>query len=76
MKRRPRRHEVKAEIVIHNLTKAGTSIRFVVHGQGVKLGEILIGRGSLTWYGGHRKTGYELSWTRFAQLMNAKAYPA
>jgi hypothetical protein len=39
-----------------------------------KIGEIELGRGSITWYGGKRRTGKKMSWSRFADLMNEEAY--
>lgn len=39
-----------------------------------KLGEIVIGLGSFTWYGPNRRKPHSWSWTRFAALMNSEAY--
>ena len=53
----------------HELTKAGTSIDFEIFSEAEKIGTIVIGRGSLTWFGRNRRKSIELSWTRFAKLM-------
>jgi hypothetical protein len=39
-----------------------------------KIGEILLGRGSITWKGGKRKTGKTMSWSTFAQMMDREVY--
>ena len=71
--KRPRRkHSVRASVQIHQLSRAGTSIDFEVFADEEKIGTLIIGRGSLTWFGRNRKTPIELSWTRFAQLMDER----
>jgi hypothetical protein len=56
------------------LTRAGSSISFEIFADEEKIGEIVIGRGSLTWYGRNRHHGKKLSWSRFAKLMDEYAY--
>lgn len=73
-KRTQRRHAVKANIQIHELTKAGTSIEFDIFAEGEKIGQIVIGRGSLTWFGKNRHFGKTISWSRFAELLNKHFY--
>ena len=65
-----RKHSVSASVQIHQLTKAGTSIDFEIFSGAEKIGTIIIGRGSLTWFGRSRRRSIELSWTRFAKLMD------
>ncbi len=65
-----RKHSVRCTIEVPELTKSGSAVRFDVHADGEKIGTILLGRGSITWYGGKRKTGVQISWTKFAELMN------
>jgi hypothetical protein len=60
---------VSASVQIHELTKAGTSIDFEIFADEEKVGTIIIGRGSIAWYGRSRRKPIELSWTRFAELM-------
>jgi len=69
-KRTVRKHSVSASVQIHELTKAGTSIDFEIFSEAEKIGTIVIGRGSLTWFGRKRRKSIELSWTRFAKLMD------
>lgn len=69
-----RKHTVKANVQILDLTKAGSSMNFEIYAEGEKIGEIVVGRGSLTWYGRRRQHGKRLSWSKFAQLMDEHAY--
>lgn len=69
-----RKHSVRCTVQVPELTKAGSSVSFEVFADGEKIGTIIAGRGSLTWYGGKRKTGKEISWTKFAELMNEHCY--
>ena len=39
------------------LTKAGTSVQMEIHASGEKIGTIVLGRGSISWYGGKRQKG-------------------
>lgn len=73
-KRRTRKHEVKAQLSVLELTKAGTSLSLEIFASREKIGTLEIGRGSLTWWGGKRQHGKRLSWSRFAQQMNSLAY--
>lgn len=69
-----RKHSVRCTVQVPELTKAGSSVQFEVSADGEKIGTIVIGRGSITWYGGKRKTGTEFSWSQFAELMNQRCY--
>ena len=71
-KRTRRKHSVRASVQIHQLSKAGTSIDFYIYADEEKIGTMIIGRGSLTWFGRNRKTPIELNWTRFAQIMDER----
>ena len=73
-KRVVRKHTVKASIQVHELSKAGTSITFVIYASGEKIGTLVIGRGSLTWRGGKRQKEKTISWTNFADMMDNIAY--
>lgn len=72
--RAPRKHAVRAELSVQELTKAGTSLTLEISARGEKLGELEIGRGALYWRGGRRQTKKRLSWSRFAELMDDLAY--
>jgi hypothetical protein len=69
-----KKHTVKANVQILDLTKAGSSIDFEIFANEEKIGTIILGRGSLTWYGRNRKSGKSFSWSEFAELMDARAY--
>ena len=72
---RPRRkHSVKAHLQVLELAKAGSSLDLELYAAKEKLGTLIIGRGSLYWYGSHRKTRKRISWTRFAEMMDELAY--
>ena len=69
-KRRRRKHTAKAHVELQSLSKAGTSIEIELFAEGEKLGRLVIGRGSLTWFGkGRWKHGRRFSWSRFAEAM-------
>ena len=69
-----RKHAVRAQFNIHELTKAGTSLTLEISAAGEKIGQLEIGRGGLFWWGGRRHKSKRLSWTRFAELMDSLAY--
>lgn len=74
-KKRPtKKHDVRAELQVPKLSKAGSSLKLVIFARKEKLGEIIIGRGSLYWYGRHRQKRKRVSWTRFAEMMDELAY--
>lgn len=67
-------HTVSASLSVASLTKAGSALTLILESQGLKIGEIQIGRGGLFWWGRHRKTRKRISWSRFADLMDDLAY--
>jgi hypothetical protein len=69
-----KKHTVKANVQILDLTKAGSSIDFEIFANEEKIGRIILGRGSLRWYGRNRKSGKSFSWSEFADLMDKNAY--
>ncbi len=73
-KRTERKHTVKANVQILDLTKAGSSMEFEIYAEREKIGTIILGRGSLTWFGKKRQHGKRLSWSQFAQLMDEHFY--
>jgi hypothetical protein len=75
-KQAARKHTVKASIQVHELSKAGTSIEFEIYASGEKIGNLVIGRGSLTWRGGRKQKEKTISWTRFADMMDDITYGA
>jgi hypothetical protein len=75
-KRVVRRQQVKASMQVLELNNAGSSMELEVYEAGEKLGHIVLGRGSLTWFGANRQKSKRWSWGAFAKLMNEAAYGA
>ncbi len=73
-KRTLKKHTVKANMQVLELTKAGSSIDFEIFANKEKIGTIIIGRGSITWRGKDRRYSKRLSWSRFAELMDEFSY--
>jgi hypothetical protein len=75
-KRRTKRHVVQADFRVPQLAKAGSSLSLKLYAQDRKIGEIIIGRGSLYWSGArrHRRRRKRVSWTNFAEMMDGLAY--
>lgn len=69
-----KKHTVRANMQVLELTKAGSSINFEIFADNEKTGTIIIGRGSLTWYGKSRQIGKRISWTKFAEIMDRYSY--
>lgn len=69
-----KKHSVKANLQIFNLSKAGTSLELEVFEQKTKtkrqkIGTVIIGRGSLTWIKRKGQSGRRMSWSRLAEIM-------
>ena len=72
---RERTHRVTGSLNVVEFTKAGSALNLQIYDRDGKLGEIVIGRGSITWRGARRHTNKrKWNWTRFAELMNREAY--
>jgi hypothetical protein len=71
-----KKHSVKAQFQVMELAKEGSSLQLDIRAAREKLGTLDIGRGSLFWYGSHRKTRKRIPWTRFAEMMDELAYGA
>jgi len=69
-----RRHAVKVNLQVFELSKAGTSLELEISADDQKLGDITIGRGSIIWHGRNRQSSKRIRWTRFAQMMDELAY--
>jgi hypothetical protein len=69
-----RKHWVYANVNVPHLTKAGSSVELYIFADKVKIGEMDMGRGGVTWKGGHRQKKKRFSWTTFAKLMNDHVY--
>lgn len=69
-----RKHRVNCTVAVPELTKSGSSVLLEIFAEGEKIGTIVLGRGSITWYGGKRHSGTRISWTKFAELMDNHCY--
>jgi hypothetical protein len=73
-KRLLKKHSVKAHLQVMELAKAGSSLDLEIYASEEKIGTLIIGRGSLYWYGRNRHKSKRISWTSFAEMMDELAY--
>jgi len=73
-RRTQRKHGVKASLQVPQLAKAGSSLNLNIYADRQKLGELVVGRGSLYWYGRNRQRRKRIPWTTFADMMDKLAY--
>lgn len=73
-KRLTKKHSVKAHLQVKELSRAGSSLDLEIYASREKLGTLIIGRGSLYWYGRNRQKSKRIEWTRFAEMMDQLAY--
>lgn len=71
-----KKHSVKANLHVLELTRAGSSLDLAIYADEEKIGTMIIGRGSLVWQGGKRKGRKRIGWSRFAEMMDRLAYGA
>jgi hypothetical protein len=76
IKKLVRKHTVKASLQVPRLSRAGSSLNLEIFAAGQKLGEIILGRGSLYWIGRGRHKRKRIPWTRFAAMLDELAYGA
>ena len=69
-----RKHQVDVTLKAFGITKAGTSLDLEIFSEGEKIGHLTIGRGSIRWRGGKRKTAKSFRWEEFAEWMDERAY--
>lgn len=74
-KKSRKKHSVKANLHVKELSKAGSSLDLEIYADSEKIGHLIMGRGSLFWYGGGRRNRKRIAWSKFAQMMNNLAYP-
>lgn len=73
-KRVVRKHSVRANLQVVELTKAGTSLDLEIFADREKIGTIILGRGSLYWTGANRQRSKRIPWSDFAKMMDELAY--
>lgn len=70
-----KKHEVRADVRMLELSKAGSAIRLKVFADGKKLGEIEIGHGSFGWKKANSKRDFQRrDWTTFTEWLNETLY--
>jgi hypothetical protein len=69
-----KKHSVKANMHVVELTRAGTSLDLEIYADKEKIGTLIIGQGSLSWRGGKRRNCERIPWSRFAAMMDGLAY--
>ena len=62
------RHDVEMRIPTTKMV-LHADVVFEVRSDDEKLGELRISQGSIDWYRGRAKTGVQLTWEQFDQLM-------
>jgi hypothetical protein len=73
-KRVVKKHSVKANLRVVELTRVGSSLDLEIYADNEKIGTMIIGRGSLVWFGGKRQLRKRIPWSRFAEMMDQLAY--
>lgn len=73
-KRRRKTHAVKANLQVFELARAGSSLNLEIFEARLKIGTIVIGKGSLYWYGRNRRLRKRIDWGKFAEMMDELAY--
>ena len=73
-KRVLKKHSVRANLHVVELTRAGSSLDLEIYADNEKIGTMIIGRGSLVWSGGKRRLKKRIPWSRFAEMMDELAY--
>ena len=69
-----KKHSVKANLHVLELTRAGSSLDLAIYAEKEKIGTMIIGQGSLSWKGGKRQITKRIPWSRFAAMMDELAY--
>lgn len=73
-KKAVRKHSVWANMQVVELAKAGSAMDLEIYAGKEKLGRIVIGRGSFTWFGKGRQNGVRVNWSKFAKMMDEYCY--
>jgi hypothetical protein len=65
------KHRVQCQLEVKEMNRNGDSLYLEIYGDEEKLGTLLIGQGSFTWYARNaKKATVDMNWTRFAALMD------
>ena len=66
-------HRVSGNLKLVELTKAGSALELEIFDADGKLGTIIIGQGSFSWRGRHRKGKKTWQWSQFAKKLDELA---
>ena len=69
-----KKHSVRADLHVKELTKTGSSLNLEIYANKEKIGTLILGSGSLFWFGRKRQKRKRIDWTRFADMMDQLAY--
>jgi hypothetical protein len=69
-----KKHSVRADLHVKELTKTGSSLNLAIYANREKIGTLILGSGSLFWFGRKRHKRKRIDWTRFADMMDELAY--
>jgi hypothetical protein len=69
-----KKHSVRANLHVKQLTKAGSSLDLEIYANKEKIGTLILGSGSLFWFGKRRQIRKRIPWSRFAEMMDELAY--
>jgi hypothetical protein len=61
------RHDIEMEIPPKMVLNS--DVRFIVHSDDKKLGELLVSKGSIAWIPGHSPQSIHVQWERFDEVM-------
>jgi hypothetical protein len=64
-----RKHAVEVVLPSIDLSIAGAGLHLFLKADGTKLGELVVGRGSVSWWGYHAKTPRRWGLTAFAKQL-------
>jgi len=73
-KKSHKKHSVRADLHVKELTKTGSSLNLEIYANEEKIGTLILGSGSLFWFGRKRHKRKRIDWTRFADMMDELAY--
>lgn len=69
-----KKHSVRADLHVKELTKTGSSLNLEIFANEEKIGTLILGSGSLFWFGRKRQKRKRIDWTKFADMMDELAY--
>ena len=75
-KKSRKKHSVSAGLHVKELTKTGSSLNLEIYANKEKIGTLILGSGSLFWFGRKRQKRKRIDWTKFADMMDELAYGA